>query len=161
VHATIPRHWSLPVPRAARPKESLPVVTAYILIQTEVGKAAQIAREIMEIEGVQQAENVAGPYDVILRAEARNFDELGKLVVSRCRLWTGSPGPLPVRWSTSSAARPPSGIWPTATAKATRVDRGGRRRAAASEPPWSKTPANGAKSGKPEFEDRGDRPARA
>ena len=58
-------------------------VRAYILIQTEVGKAADVAREIAEIEGVTMAEDVTGPYDVIVRAEARNVDELGKLVVAR------------------------------------------------------------------------------
>jgi hypothetical protein len=82
------------------------VVTAYILVQTEVGKAAEVAKEIVRIEGVQQAEDVTGPSDVIVRAEARNLDELGKLVVARCRRSTASPGPSPVRWCTSSAARP-------------------------------------------------------
>ena len=32
---------------------------------------------------MQQAEDVTGPYDVIVRVEARNLDELGKLVVAR------------------------------------------------------------------------------
>lgn len=59
------------------------MVTAYILIQTEVGKAAQVAKEIAEIKGVQQAEDVTGPYDVIVRAEAETVDELGRLVVAR------------------------------------------------------------------------------
>ncbi|HVB27219.1 MAG TPA: Lrp/AsnC ligand binding domain-containing protein [Mycobacteriales bacterium] len=58
-------------------------VQAYILIQTEVGKAASVAREITAIKGVTMAEDVTGPYDVIVRAEARNVDELGKLVVAR------------------------------------------------------------------------------
>ena len=58
------------------------MVTAYILIQTEVGKAAQVAKAIVDITGVQQAQSVAGPYDVGVRAEARNLDELGKLVVA-------------------------------------------------------------------------------
>jgi translation elongation factor EF-1beta len=40
---------------------SVPVVTAYILVQTEVGKAARVAEEIVQIEGVQQAEDVTGP----------------------------------------------------------------------------------------------------
>jgi DNA-binding Lrp family transcriptional regulator len=78
------------------------VVTAYILIQTEVGKAAQVAKDIVDITGVQQAQAVTGPYDVIVRAEARNIDELGKLVVARCRRWTASPGRSPVRSYTSS-----------------------------------------------------------
>jgi DNA-binding Lrp family transcriptional regulator len=59
------------------------VVQAYILIQTEVGKAAAVAREIAELKGVTQAEDVTGPYDVIVRAEAKNVDELGKMVVAR------------------------------------------------------------------------------
>jgi DNA-binding Lrp family transcriptional regulator len=59
------------------------MVAAYILIQTEVGKAGQVAKDIVEIKGVQQAEDVTGPYDVIARAEARNIDELGRLVVAR------------------------------------------------------------------------------
>jgi DNA-binding Lrp family transcriptional regulator len=65
------------------------VVTAYILVQTEVGKAAQVAKDIVRIEGVQQAEDVTGPYDVIARAEARNLDELGKLVVARVQAVDG------------------------------------------------------------------------
>jgi hypothetical protein len=32
-----------------------------ILIQTEVGKAAQVAKDIVDITGVQQAQAVAGP----------------------------------------------------------------------------------------------------
>ncbi|MGH8867563.1 MAG: Lrp/AsnC family transcriptional regulator [Actinomycetes bacterium] len=59
------------------------MVQAYILIQTEVGKAATVAREIANIKGVTSAEDVTGPYDVIVRAEARDVDELGQLVVAR------------------------------------------------------------------------------
>jgi DNA-binding Lrp family transcriptional regulator len=59
------------------------VVQAYILIQTEVGKAAQVASEVRQISGVAEAEDVTGPYDVIIRAEANDVDELGKLVVAR------------------------------------------------------------------------------
>ena len=59
------------------------MVHAYILIQTEVGKAAQVAKTISEITGVIQAEDVTGPYDVIVRAEAESVDELGRLVVAR------------------------------------------------------------------------------
>jgi DNA-binding Lrp family transcriptional regulator len=57
-------------------------VSAYILIQTEVGKAADVAQQISGLEGVTSAEDVTGPYDVIVRAEAASVDELGKLVVA-------------------------------------------------------------------------------
>ena len=65
------------------------MVTAYILIQTEVGKAGQVAKSIADIPGVQSAEDVTGPYDVIVRAEAANVDDLGKLVVARVQAVDG------------------------------------------------------------------------
>ncbi len=64
-------------------------VQAYILVQTEVGKAADVARAIAEIEGVKLAEDVTGPYDVIVRAGAANVDDLGALVISKVQLVPG------------------------------------------------------------------------
>lgn len=58
------------------------MVHAYILIQTEVGKAASVAAEIARLPGVASSEDVTGPYDVIVRAEAGNVDDLGQLVVA-------------------------------------------------------------------------------
>lgn len=55
-------------------------VQAYILIQTEVGVSEHVATAIGDIEGIVLAEDVSGPYDVIVRAEAADLDELGKLV---------------------------------------------------------------------------------
>jgi DNA-binding Lrp family transcriptional regulator len=55
-------------------------VQAYILIQTEVGSAEQVADEIAGIPGVVQSHDVTGPYDVIVRADAADMDELDKLV---------------------------------------------------------------------------------
>jgi DNA-binding Lrp family transcriptional regulator len=65
------------------------MVTAYILVQTEVGKAAQVAKDIIDITGVQEAQAVTGPYDVIVRTEAQNIDELGQLVVARVQAVNG------------------------------------------------------------------------
>ena len=65
------------------------VVQAYILIQTEVGKAADVAASIADIPGVTMAEDVTGPYDVIVRAEAGDVDDLGRLVVARVQLVDG------------------------------------------------------------------------
>ncbi len=70
-------------------QEATLAVSAYVLIQTEVGKAAQVASEVGRIDGVVSAEDVTGPYDVIVRAEAASVDELGKMVVSRVQLIDG------------------------------------------------------------------------
>ncbi|HEU5082648.1 MAG TPA: Lrp/AsnC ligand binding domain-containing protein [Acidimicrobiales bacterium] len=65
------------------------VVSAYILIQTEVGKAADVAEAVGGIPGVIAAEDVTGPYDVIARAEADDVDQLGRMVVSKVQLING------------------------------------------------------------------------
>ena len=64
-------------------------VSAYILIQTEVGKAASVAEAVGAIDGVVSSEDVTGPYDVIARAEAETVDDLGKLVVSKVQMIDG------------------------------------------------------------------------
>lgn len=56
-------------------------VTAYVLIQTEVGKAASVTRAVSQIKGVVSADDVTGPYDVIVRTEASTVDDLGRMVV--------------------------------------------------------------------------------
>ncbi|WP_304453585.1 Lrp/AsnC family transcriptional regulator [Nocardiopsis sp. YSL2] len=65
------------------------MVQAYILIQTEVGQAAEVAGRIRGIEGVQEAHDVTGPYDVIVQARAEDVDSLGTLVVARIQRLDG------------------------------------------------------------------------
>jgi len=65
------------------------VVEAYVLIQTEVGKAALVADEVRGIPGVDNADDVTGPYDVIVKASADDVDALGKLVVARIQAIEG------------------------------------------------------------------------
>ncbi|GAA1081880.1 Lrp/AsnC ligand binding domain-containing protein [Nocardiopsis exhalans] len=65
------------------------MVQAYILIQTEVGQSAEVAERIRGIEGVEQANDVTGPYDVIVQAKADDIDALGALVVARIQRLDG------------------------------------------------------------------------
>jgi len=46
-------------------------------------------RLCLVVTGVLKADPVTGPYDVILLAEARSVDELGKLVVARIQMVEG------------------------------------------------------------------------
>jgi DNA-binding Lrp family transcriptional regulator len=64
-------------------------VSAYVLIQTEVGKAASVAEHVRDIAGVIAADDVTGPYDVIVKAEAESVDELGRMIVSRLQMIEG------------------------------------------------------------------------
>jgi DNA-binding Lrp family transcriptional regulator len=64
-------------------------VSAYVLIQTEVGKAASVAESVAKIDGVKTAEDVTGPYDVIVRVESETMDDVAKTVVSRIQMVDG------------------------------------------------------------------------
>ena len=59
------------------------MIAAYILIQAQAGKAATVAAALRDLPGVSETASLAGPYDVIARAQARDINELAKLVTSR------------------------------------------------------------------------------
>jgi DNA-binding Lrp family transcriptional regulator len=65
------------------------MLSAYVLIQTEVGKVAHVAQAISDLDGVQLTEDLAGPYDVIARVQAPSLDQLGRLVVFRIQVVDG------------------------------------------------------------------------
>jgi DNA-binding Lrp family transcriptional regulator len=58
------------------------VIAAYILIQAEAGTAAIAAAALRHLPGISQTARLAGPYDVIARAQARDTGEPPKLVTS-------------------------------------------------------------------------------
>ncbi|GGO87677.1 AsnC family transcriptional regulator [Nocardioides phosphati] len=64
-------------------------VHAYILIQTDVGHAAEVTHALTSVPGVVSADDVSGPYDVIVRAEAKSVDALGHDVVAKIQALDG------------------------------------------------------------------------
>jgi DNA-binding Lrp family transcriptional regulator len=58
-------------------------VEAYILIHAQVGRGPAVTKEVSAIKGIIHVDEVTGPYDVIVHAEARSLDELVKQVVAR------------------------------------------------------------------------------
>jgi DNA-binding Lrp family transcriptional regulator len=65
------------------------VLSAYVLIETEVGKVAHVAQALSDLDGVQVAADLAGPSDVIARVQAPGLDQLGRLVVSHIQVVDG------------------------------------------------------------------------
>ena len=65
------------------------MVSAYVLIQIEMGKAADVAGRIRAIDGVESADIATGPYDVIARATADTMDDLGRMVVGQIEMVPG------------------------------------------------------------------------
>jgi DNA-binding Lrp family transcriptional regulator len=62
---------------------------ASVLVQTEVGKVAHVAQALSDLNGVELAEDITGPYDVIARIQAPGLDQLGRLVVFRIHVVDG------------------------------------------------------------------------
>jgi len=54
------------------------MVSAYILIQTEVGKAGHVTDMVQGIDGIVSVDPVTGLYDIVARAEAQDLDLLAK-----------------------------------------------------------------------------------
>lgn len=64
-------------------------VSAYVLIQIEMGKASEVASRIREIDGVDTADIATGPYDIIARTSADTMDDLGRMVVGQIEMVDG------------------------------------------------------------------------
>ena len=73
-------------------------VSAYVLIQTEVGKAVSVAEQARKITGVLSADDVTGPYDVIVKTEAPTLDELGRWSSRRSSRSRASRARSRARW---------------------------------------------------------------
>ncbi|OBG94474.1 AsnC family transcriptional regulator [Mycobacterium sp. E136] len=57
------------------------MVEAFMLIQTEVGRAEVVAKQLAALPGVLSAEYVTGPYDVVVRVGADTLADLKATVV--------------------------------------------------------------------------------
>lgn len=60
-----------------------------MLIQTEVGRAEVIAKQLAALPGVLSSEYVTGPYDVVVRIGAGSLSELQSDVVPSVQQVTG------------------------------------------------------------------------
>ena len=65
------------------------MLSAYVLIETQVGKVAHVAQALSDLDGVDSAEDLTGPYDIIARIQAPGLDQLGRLVASRIQAVDG------------------------------------------------------------------------
>lgn len=82
-------------------------VRAYVLIETEVGKAGGVGQGVQKVKGVRSADTVTGGYDVVATIEAADLDAIGAVV----RQLHSVPGirktttPLAVRYQVIVIAR--------------------------------------------------------
>ncbi|POM27290.1 AsnC family protein [Actinomadura rubteroloni] len=57
------------------------MVRAYVLIQTDAGRAADVVEHVRHAPGIGEVAAVTGPYDVIAQIEAADVAVLGRTVL--------------------------------------------------------------------------------
>ncbi|MBM3959436.1 MAG: Lrp/AsnC family transcriptional regulator [SAR202 cluster bacterium] len=53
---------------------------AYILIETAIGKNAEVSQALMKLPQMQSVDTVTGPYDIIAIAETGDLPAIGNLI---------------------------------------------------------------------------------
>jgi len=56
---------------------------AFILIETAVGKAKEVATALEQINGLKSVDMVTGPYDIITTIEAETLNNIGDMVTGK------------------------------------------------------------------------------
>lgn len=61
------------------------MVTAFVLLNVTLGKEAEVITRLEETEGVKEAYQVYGVYDIIAKVEAENKERLTDVILTRLR----------------------------------------------------------------------------
>ena len=56
---------------------------AYVLLNTEIGAENEILKALRRIEGVEEAHNLWGVYDIIANVKADTLEELKSIITTR------------------------------------------------------------------------------
>ena len=57
--------------------------TAYVLLNTEIGAENQVLKALKKVEGVEEAHNLWGVYDIIANIKADTIEKLKYIVTKR------------------------------------------------------------------------------
>lgn len=61
------------------------MLVSLVLIKTETGTERNVEREIRKIKGVREAHLLFGVYDISVKIECENLEELTKIVIDDIR----------------------------------------------------------------------------
>ena len=56
---------------------------AFVLVRCELGRVEEVANAIMEIEGVSEVHSITGPWDLLVKLYAPDYDAFGDLIPDR------------------------------------------------------------------------------
>ena len=53
---------------------------AFVLVRCELGRIESVANALMEIEGVSEVHSITGPWDLLVKLYARDYDAFGDVI---------------------------------------------------------------------------------
>ena len=53
---------------------------AFVLVRCELGKIEQVANALMEIEGVSEVHSITGPWDLLVKLYAPEYDAFSDVI---------------------------------------------------------------------------------
>ncbi len=62
---------------------------AFVLIRCELGRIEEVANALMEIEGVSEVHSITGPWDLLAKLYAPDYDAFGDVIPGRVQKLAG------------------------------------------------------------------------
>lgn len=62
---------------------------AFVLVRCELGKIEQVANALMEIEGVSEVHSITGPWDLLVKLYAPDYDAFSEVIPGRVQKLPG------------------------------------------------------------------------
>jgi DNA-binding Lrp family transcriptional regulator len=62
---------------------------AFVLVRCELGRVEAVANAIMEIDGVSEVHSITGPWDLIVKLYAPEYEAFGDLIPDRLQRVAG------------------------------------------------------------------------
>jgi DNA-binding Lrp family transcriptional regulator len=56
---------------------------AFVLVKCELGKVEAVANRVMELDGVSEVHSITGPFDLLVKLYAPDYDAFGDLIPDR------------------------------------------------------------------------------
>lgn len=63
--------------------------SAFVLVKCELGRIEEVANLIMEIEGVSEVHSITGPFDLLVKLYAEQYEDFGDLIPDRLQKLPG------------------------------------------------------------------------
>jgi len=62
---------------------------AFVLVKCELGRVTEVARAIIEIDGVSEVHSITGEHDLLVKLYADDYEAFGDLITNRLQRVAG------------------------------------------------------------------------